>query len=89
MEIKFKADETDLSVLNAARNRVAYGGYVNSLVEWTLSPGWTEESAKFRGPSVVSGELTTKENTHGARVQAHLEYKKSPPWTDGDGRFRP
>jgi hypothetical protein len=61
MEIKLKADETDLSVLNAARNRVAYGGYVNSLVEWTLSPEWDRPlSAKISCPTTVSGEFDAR-----------------------------
>lgn len=33
---------TDLQTLNEARNKVSYGEYRNSLVEWTLSDEWTQ-----------------------------------------------
>jgi hypothetical protein len=35
-------NETDLDVLNAARNVVLYSGKKSALVEWTLSDAWTE-----------------------------------------------
>ena len=41
-------EQTDLDVLNAARNVVAYSGKKSSLVEWTLSDEWTDRS-RFSG----------------------------------------
>lgn len=42
-------DETDM---RSARDAVLYSGKKNSLIEWTLSPEWTqpsEDSGKHRG----------------------------------------
>lgn len=52
--------ESDLDILNAARNSVAYGGRFNSLVEWTLSPEWTTPLHGSISRTTVSGEITGK-----------------------------
>lgn len=52
--------ETDLDILNAARNSVAYGERTNSLVEWTLSPEWTTPLHGSILRTTVSGEIPNK-----------------------------
>lgn len=53
--------ETDLDILNSARQKVAYGGSTNSLVKWTLSKEWTTPTTRaFRSQAAVSGEITDK-----------------------------
>ncbi len=37
-------DDELMESLNSARNRVIYGSYKNSLVEWTLSDDWVRPS---------------------------------------------
>jgi len=39
-------NETDLDILNSARNRVANGKSENSLVAWTMSEEWTEATSR-------------------------------------------
>lgn len=47
-------EQTDLDVLNGARNVVAYSGKKSSLVEWTLSDEWTDRS-RFEGSDQPRG----------------------------------
>jgi hypothetical protein len=50
--------ETDLQILNRARNRCAYAGNRNALVEWTMSDAWTTPATRSVGECPdVSGEL--------------------------------
>ncbi len=47
--------DSDLSVLNRARNALVYSDMKNSIVAWTLSPDWTTPS-HGRGRGSVSLE---------------------------------
>lgn len=52
--------ETDLDVLNQFRHRVAYGGTINSLVEWTLSEEWETVPTRFEPLCACSGEIADR-----------------------------
>lgn len=55
----YTKQETDHEYITALRNRVCYNpGYNNSLVEWTLSPEWTDS---YTGPwfAEVNGTVYT------------------------------
>ena len=53
--------ETDLDILMKARDRVTYGDYHNTIVEWTI--GWSDtdrlvvDIKKFRGCIVFEGRV--------------------------------
>lgn len=55
-----RPNDTDLKVLNRCRDSVMYGGCKNPLVEWTLSPEWTEPPCKPADLRPVSGEFVAR-----------------------------
>lgn len=60
--------ETDLQVLNSARNKVSYDpSYKNSLVSWTLSDVWctAPDKTPIRGLVNIRGLLKTCNETSG------------------------
>lgn len=60
---------TDLQALNEARQKVSYGDYKNSLVEWTLSDEWThvdrEDTKQPRGMVKAFGLILTLNSCEG------------------------
>lgn len=67
---KFRVNEEDGALLRAMRNKAVYDGYVNTIIQWTLSEEWSQPRYKRWDLNVradYTGNATTvKEKVKGA-----------------------